>query len=125
MLLGFLLHLFLASIGCLALLVGNTSQADRTKQNNNTDLTLGGSWVSGTAPAGGDNAIWGAIVVAERNCINTLGTAATWNGIVIKNPAAPVAARRNRCGVVAASDFVTGQIRLRVGSNRTPIFHQP
>jgi hypothetical protein len=27
-----------------------------------------------------------------------------------------LAAGRNRCGVVAASDFVTWQIRLRVGS---------
>jgi hypothetical protein len=50
MLLGFLLRLSLVSIGYLALLVGNTSQADQTKQNNNTDLTLGGSWVSRTAP---------------------------------------------------------------------------
>ncbi|MGA2245883.1 MAG: glycosyl hydrolase family 28-related protein, partial [Verrucomicrobiota bacterium] len=64
--------------------------ADQTKANNNTALQLGGSWVSGTAPGGGDNAIWNSTVSTAADCTNTLDSAVTWNGIVVANPAAPV-----------------------------------
>ncbi|HVU08350.1 MAG TPA: glycosyl hydrolase family 28-related protein [Verrucomicrobiae bacterium] len=64
--------------------------ADQTKSNNNANLELGSSWVSGTAPSSGDNAIWDSTVVISANCTNTLGSAAIWNGIIINNPSAPV-----------------------------------
>ncbi len=65
-------------------------QADQVKANNNTALQTGGSWVSGTVPGAGDNAIWNSTVSTAANCTNTLGSALTWKGIAITNPAAPV-----------------------------------
>ncbi|MEI9866077.1 MAG: hypothetical protein WDN00_16290 [Limisphaerales bacterium] len=67
-----------------------SAQADQTKANNNNNLEAGGSWVSGTAPLGNDNAIWNSTVTTAANCTNTLGGAATWKSIVINDPVAPV-----------------------------------
>ncbi len=64
--------------------------ADQYKANNQNNLELGNSWVSGVAPAGADNAIWGSLVTTPADATNTLGSAVTWGGIVISNPAAPV-----------------------------------
>lgn len=69
--------------------------ADQTKANNNMALQSGGSWVSGTAPGSGDNAIWNSTVSTAANCTNTLGSAVTWNGIAVTNPAAPVSINGN------------------------------
>ncbi len=69
---------------------GISARADQTKANNNTALQSGGSWVSGTAPGSNDNAIWNATVSTPADCINTLGSAVTWKGIVITNPSAAV-----------------------------------
>lgn len=68
-----------------------SAQADQTKANNNNNLELGASWVSGIAPNTNDNAIWDSTVATPANCTNTLGSNVTWNAIVINNPSAPVA----------------------------------
>jgi autotransporter-associated beta strand protein len=65
-------------------------QADQFKANNNSNLELGASWSSGNAPVATNNAVWDATVSVAANCTNTLGTAVTWGGITISNPAAPV-----------------------------------
>jgi autotransporter-associated beta strand protein len=62
------------------------ARADQTKANNNNNLELGTSWVSGTAPGSGDNAIWDSTVLTPAYCTNTLGASVTWQGIVISNP---------------------------------------
>ncbi len=67
-----------------------SAQADQTKANNTSNLEVGGSWVSGTAPLGSDNAIWNSTVTTAANCTNTLGGAATWKSIVINDPVASV-----------------------------------
>ncbi len=67
-----------------------TAQADQIKANNNNNLELGASWMSGTAPGGSDNAIWNNTVTTPADCTNTIGSAVTWNGIVVSNPMAPV-----------------------------------
>ena len=72
-----------------------TLRADQIKTNNNANLELGTSWIGGTAPGGGDNAIWDATVATPANCINTLASAAVWKGIVVSNPAAAVAINGN------------------------------
>ena len=69
-------------------------RADQTKANNNSNLELGVSWSSGTAPAG-DNAVWNSIVTTPADCTNTLGGTAIWNGITINNPAAAVVINGN------------------------------
>ncbi len=79
--------LLLSVIGNLAVL---PLRADQIKADNNNNLELGSSWIGGVAPVGNDNAIWNSIVATPINCTNTLGLAATWGGIVISNPAAPV-----------------------------------
>lgn len=66
------------------------AQADQVKANNSGNLETGGSWVGGNAPAGTDFAVWNNTVATPANCTNALGAAATWSGIVISNPAAPV-----------------------------------
>ena len=75
---------------CVILFLASPVAADQIKANNNNDLGTGSSWVSGVAPTGGDNAIWNNIVAIPANCTNTLGSTATWGGIVISNPAAAV-----------------------------------
>lgn len=77
-------------IGLAAVVAATAVRADQTKANNNTALQSGGSWVSGTVPGAGDNAIWNATVSTPANCTNTLGSAVTWKGINITNPTAPV-----------------------------------
>ncbi|MDB6067592.1 MAG: Carbohydrate binding family 6 [Pedosphaera sp.] len=65
-------------------------QADQFKANNNSNLELGGSWSSGIAPVGTNNAVWDGTVTTAANCTNTLGSTVTWGGIIVSNPAAPV-----------------------------------
>src|SRR5208337_3595747 len=87
------LRLLLAGVATLALIT--SASADQTKAHNNNNLNLGSNWVSGVAPGGTDNAIWDATVAAPPNCSNTLASAATWSGIVISNPSAPVLIQGN------------------------------
>jgi autotransporter-associated beta strand protein len=82
--------MFLLAMACAIPGVLETARADQIKANNNNNLETGASWVSGTAPAGADNAIWNSGVTLPANCTNTLGAAVTWGGIVISNPVAPV-----------------------------------
>ncbi|HEV2692577.1 MAG TPA: glycosyl hydrolase family 28-related protein [Verrucomicrobiae bacterium] len=77
-------------IGWLSGLAFLAAHADQFKANNLTNLELGGSWVSGVAPTGNENAIWNATVSTPANCTNTFGSAAIWGGIVVSNPAVPV-----------------------------------
>src|SRR5579859_649874 len=72
-----------------------TTRANQTKANNNNNLELGSSWVSGVAPGSSDNAIWDSTVTTPANCTNTLGSAVTWSGIVINNPSAPIVINGN------------------------------
>jgi autotransporter-associated beta strand protein len=74
----------------LAVLSSARVGADQIKANNNVGLELAGSWVSGVAPGGGDDAIWNSTVSSADNCTNTLDSAVSWLGIVIDNPSAPV-----------------------------------
>jgi len=78
------------AISLVLVMFAASAFADQTKANNHTALQLGGSWVSGTAPGSGDNAIWNSTVSTAADCTNSLGSAVTWNGIVVGNPAAPV-----------------------------------
>jgi autotransporter-associated beta strand protein len=73
----------------------SVARADQIKANNNDNLELGASWVSGNAPGSGDDAIWDSTVATSANCTNLLGNAATWGGIVISNPSAPVVINGN------------------------------
>jgi autotransporter-associated beta strand protein len=66
------------------------ADADQFKADNNNNLEQGTSWISGSAPSENDFAIWNASVATPANCTNTLGSAVTWSGIAISNPAAPV-----------------------------------
>src|SRR5882672_10694206 len=77
-------------VGWLFSLSVLAAQADQFKGDNNNNLELGGSWVGGVAPAGNDFAVWTLGVATPANCTNTLGGAATWAGLVVSNPAAPV-----------------------------------
>jgi autotransporter-associated beta strand protein len=74
----------------LAMLAAASAGADQVKANNNVHLDLAGSWVSGVAPGSGDDAIWNSTVATAADCTNTLGNPASWLGIVISNPSAPV-----------------------------------
>jgi autotransporter-associated beta strand protein len=77
-------------LGIVVGLVVVSANADQIKADNNTSLDLGGSWVGGVAPTNSDNAIWNSTVATPTNCTNTLANAATWGGIVINDPVAPV-----------------------------------
>jgi autotransporter-associated beta strand protein len=66
------------------------ASAEQIKANNPNNLESGSSWISGIAPAGNDYAIWSATVATASNCTNTIGTAMTWGGIIISNPAVSV-----------------------------------
>jgi autotransporter-associated beta strand protein len=77
-------------LGGLFKLVLLPAEADQIKANNNSNLELAGSWVSGVAPAGNDKAIWDSTVATASNCTNTLGAAVAWSSIVVSNPVAPV-----------------------------------
>ena len=71
------------------------AKADQTKANNNNHLELGASWVMGVAPGSADRAVWDATLTTPANCTNTLGVGTSWNGIVLKNPSAPVVLNGN------------------------------
>jgi autotransporter-associated beta strand protein len=71
------------------------ARADQVKANNNNDLASGTSWVNGSAPGSGDNAVWDSTVATPANCTNLLGSVVTWGGIVINNPSAPVVINGN------------------------------
>src|SRR5882724_476107 len=77
-------------IGWLFGLCVLASQADQFKADNNNNLELGSSWTGSVAPAGSDFAVWNLGVATPANCTNTLGGPATWAGVVVSNPAAPV-----------------------------------
>src|SRR5260370_24325048 len=85
----------LLSAGFAVAMAAFAAHADQTKPNNNTALQSGGSWVSGTAPGSGDNAIWNSVVSTPANCTGTLGSAVTWKGITIANPSALVTINGN------------------------------
>ncbi len=78
------------ALGGVFIFILFSARADQIKTNNLSNLELGSSWVSGVAPAGRDNAVWNVTVATPINCTNTLGSAVTWGGIIISNPAAPV-----------------------------------
>jgi hypothetical protein len=102
-------------------------KADQIKANNNTALQSGGSWVSGTAPGSGDNAIWNSTVSTAADCTNSLGSAVTWKGIAITNPAAPVQINgsstltlNNGINMVSATkNFILNLGTVTVASNQT------
>src|SRR5271170_5427516 len=77
-------------MGGMLIFVFGSASADQIKANNNNNLELGSSWVSGVAPGGTDKAVWDATVATPANCTNFLGSAVTWSSIVISNPVAPV-----------------------------------
>jgi autotransporter-associated beta strand protein len=77
-------------IVCAIFVGASRTNANQTKANNDDNLEVGASWVSGNAPGTGDNAIWDSTVTLPANCTNTLGATETWGGIVINNPSAPV-----------------------------------
>src|ERR1700733_14480879 len=87
----------------LAILAVAPANADQTKANNDVNVDLAGRWVSGVAPSSGDDAILDSTVATPANCTNTLGNPASWLGIVIDNPSAPV--------------VVTGNTTLTIGAN--------
>ena len=73
----------LAALAGLAILSAGTAQAaNQIKANNNIDLNLGTSWVSGTAPGW---AIWDG-TYTPASCTNSIGTGNVfWNGLSISN----------------------------------------
>lgn len=64
--------------------------ANVTKADNTQTLDLGGSWIGNAAPTATDIAAWDNTVATAANCTNTLAASASWDGIEILNPAAPV-----------------------------------
>jgi autotransporter-associated beta strand protein len=103
------------------------ASADQFKANNNSGLELGASWVGGIAPAAGDNAIWDTTVSTPADATNTLGSAVTWNGIIISNPAAPVYISGNTTLTLnnginlahAMVDLTVDCTALNLGANQT------
>jgi autotransporter-associated beta strand protein len=61
------------------------------KADNNIDPSTGGSWQGGVAPNSTQSAVWDSTVATAANCTNTMASAVTWGGILVSNPAAPVA----------------------------------
>jgi len=81
------LHKLLLPLFALAALAPS-AKATITKENNTTALTLGASWVGGTAPGSGDIALWDSTVTSV-NSVNLSGNA-TWLGMQVTNPASSV-----------------------------------
>ena len=75
---------------CAILLPEGAWAANRTKADNNDDLTNGTSWVEGTAPGTSDTAIWDATVATPANCTNTSSATFSVKGVVVTDPAANV-----------------------------------
>src|ERR1700761_8087946 len=111
----------------LLILIATSAQADQIKANNNNNLELGSSWVSGTAPAVTDNVIWNNTVTTPANCTNILGAASIWNGIVISNPAVPVYISSNVALTLtnginlanASADLTVDCMPLNLGASQT------
>ncbi len=102
-------------------------QADQFKADNNNNLESGTSWVGGVTPGGSDYAIWNATVATPANCNNTLGSTATWRGIIISNPAVAININGNTTltlsnGINLASAMVDLTVdcgTLNLGANQT------
>lgn len=60
------------------------------KANNPDALNLASSWTNNAVPGAADIAQWDNTLGSAANTTNTLGADATWAGIKIVNPAAPV-----------------------------------
>jgi autotransporter-associated beta strand protein len=117
----------LLSICGIAIGSAIAAHANQTKANNDDNLELGSSWVSGIAPGTNDYAIWDSTIATPADCTNTLGAAVTWNGIVINNPAAPVAIDGNTTLTLnsginmsnATVDLTLNCGTINLGSNQT------
>ena len=81
-----------ALVAALAVLAGvSMAQAGVFVKANNVDaLNLATSWTNSAVPGASDIAQWDATVSDPNNTTNTLGASATWGGISIVNPAAPI-----------------------------------
>jgi autotransporter-associated beta strand protein len=70
---------------------GYAEAADVVKASNTTDLNLGASWTSGTAPTSADVAVWNSTVTAA-NTVN-IGASLNWAGVRVANPTGGVTVR--------------------------------
>src|SRR3974390_2264450 len=77
-------HLLLATAVASIAAWGPSASADQTKKDVPDNLNLGSSWVSGTAPAATDMAIFDSTL--QNNFSFNLGTNLTWQGIRILTP---------------------------------------
>jgi fibronectin-binding autotransporter adhesin len=81
---GFSRRLVMAGFLVLAAAAASARAADVTKANNTDALTLGSSWVGGTAPGAGDTIVWDS-TVAGANTVPQGGDLSV-EGIRIENP---------------------------------------
>jgi fibronectin-binding autotransporter adhesin len=76
-------------VGSIALFAGMASgQNVITKANNETDLSLSGSWVGDVVPGPTDIALWDATVAGPNSVV--LGADLSWHGLQLSNPGGAV-----------------------------------
>ncbi len=121
------IHSKLLLTACLFNLSVLSLQADQFKADNNNNLETGTSWIGGVVPGGSDYVIWNATVATPANCNNTLGSTATWRGIIVSNPAVAININGNTTltlsnGINLASAMVDLTVdcgTLNLGANQT------
>jgi autotransporter-associated beta strand protein len=106
----------------VAMIASASASADQIKANNDVNVDLAGSWVSGIAPGSGDDAIWNATVAAPANCTNTLGNPVSWLGIVIDNPPAPVSLNGSASLTNGASGINMGSATVNLTLNGSTLY---
>lgn len=106
---------------CLATLT--VSGQTQTKNDNNDDLTLGTSWVSGNAPDSSTVAVWDNAVSTAANCTNTISSAVSWGGVQILNPAAPVKIQTN--GLATGTGITLGSSGIDLSSASADLWLAP
>ena len=84
---GRILQALALGLVCLLTLLGSTAQAT-VKANNQDNLNLTTSWVSGVVPPAGDTVNWDSTVTGANTTV--LGASMTWNKIGISNPGGAV-----------------------------------
>jgi len=118
---GFSRRLVLAGFLVLAAAAASARAADVTKANNTDALTLGSSWVGGTAPGAGDTIVWDS-TVAGANTVPQGGDLSV-EGIRIENPGGLVriegdAAQTLTVGASGIDLSTATAVRLAMGANQ-------
>ncbi|MBK1826553.1 beta strand repeat-containing protein [Haloferula rosea] len=86
--------------------MGTCLAVDILKDDNATDLNVGGSWVGGTAPGSGDVAVWDSTVTGTST--TSLGANLGWVGLRIEDPAGDVTIQGSNSLTIGSSGLDTG-----------------